>query len=729
MNKQSISLVQINYILLLIIVCSLLVSCDNDLKLFNKKKQSSDPIAEFIDPKHTLKNPSQLDLIPKNQADWRAIKGTGILRIIIPYSHQFNEFLPRKPLAYNNELKLIMRFAEHNGLEAVFVSIKNQANMLSLLDQGYGDVVVANLTILEHKKEKTNYTIPIDYSVEQLVVAQSNNNTFNLEHLKNLKIGAGEHTSFWQTSILLKENSRQDFEVIKLDKALSADNNFSQLVSGKLDAVIVDSNRMSLYAQYRDDIKAVLDLSKKRPIAWAVRKNNPQLLQQLNQYIKTEKLLRYKSDKRPGDLASIKKHHQIRLITRNNASTYFLWKNQLMGFEYDLIKHFAKQQKVSLKVLVAQDFKQMMEWLEQGQGDIISAGLIKTAEREKFSVDFTDPYLFVRELIVQRKDEQAITLLNELHQRTFHVRKSSSYWNTLTVLQEKLSKLDIQFTIKLVPESMETEEIIKHIVDGEYDLTLADSHITDIEKSWHSNLQTSLALTRKQGHRWIVRNNSKNLLAQLNKFIKKEYKQLYYNITYNKYFNNSRMLFTPDNLAQNNGTISPYDKLIKHLSRQYNFDWRLISAQVNKESQFNPKAESWAGAKGLLQVMPRTAHEVGISDLKKPENGLRAGMKYMDWITKQLSSDLPTDVRTWFTLAAYNAGLGHLKDARKLAAQQGLNPDLWFGHVEQAFLLLSKPKYHKKSRYGYVRGIEPVTYIKKIQALFALYNEKHPKKA
>ena len=111
MNKQSISLVQINYILLLIIVCSLLVSCDNDLKLFNKKKQSSDPIAEFIDPKHTLKNPSQLDLIPKNQADWRAIKGTGILRIIIPYSHQFNEFLPRKPLAYNNELKLIMRFA------------------------------------------------------------------------------------------------------------------------------------------------------------------------------------------------------------------------------------------------------------------------------------------------------------------------------------------------------------------------------------------------------------------------------------------------------------------------------------------------------------------------------------------------------------------------------------------------------------------------------------------
>lgn len=91
---------------------------------------------------------------------------------------------------------------------------------------------------------------------------------------------------------------------------------------------------------------------------------------------------------------------------------------------------------------------------------------------------------------------------------------------------------------------------------------------------------------------------------------------MFYNITYNKFFKNSRNLFDSDNLAKNNKMISPSDDLIKSLAMEYNFDWRLIAAQVNKESQFKPKAKSWAGAQGLLQVMPRTAREVGITDLE-----------------------------------------------------------------------------------------------------------------
>ena len=129
--------------------------------------------------------------------------------------------------------------------------------------------------------------------------------------------------------------------------------------------------------------------------------------------------------------------------------------------------------------------------------------------------------------------------------------------------------------------------------------------------------------------------------------------------------------------------------------------------------------------------MPRTARQVGVNvnKLNIPENGIKAGLKYMQWISEQLSDELPADVKTWFTLAAYNAGLGHLKDARNLARKKGLNPDRWFGHVEKAFLLLSKPEYHKKSRYGYVRGREPVNYVKHIQALYELYSKKHPLEA
>ncbi len=716
-------------VLLLTLSILLLNACTDEAE--NKKNSTVQKTSVIEAPQTFTFSSEQNNSTEVSTKDWKAIKESEIIRIIVPYSFQKNNFIPIQSSSYGNELRSILNFAEEHKLRPVFISTREFSNMLPLLEAGSGDVVIANLTITETRKERINFTIPVIHSIEQLVVSSSFNKKITLDTLGNLKIGVRENTSFWETlaDLNTQQTNDQEIQIIKLDDKLSAEDKFNLIVQGEVDAVIEDSNRLKLFMSYRKDIKTVIDLGKERPIAWAVRKNNPELLKRLNRYIKTEKLLQHLPDIRFGDLDIIKKQRQLRLITRNNASTYFLWKNQLMGFEYDLIKQFAKQQKVSLKVLVANDFEQMNDWLIQGYGDIASAGLIKIADREKLPLQFTEPYLYVQELIVQRKNDKTINSLSDLAQRTFYVRKSSSYFNTLQRLQNKLNSEGIHFSIEAVPETMETEEIIKNVISGKYDITLADSPIIAIEESWHSELKISLPLTGEQGQRWLVRKTDNLLLNELNKFIKKEYKQLFYNITYNKYYKNSRKLFDEKKRDKNDKTISPYDPLIKSLAKEYDFDWRLIAAQINKESQFNPNAKSWAGAKGLLQVMPRTAREVGIDDLEKPENGLRAGLKYMAWIDAQLSNELPADVQVWFTLAAYNAGLGHLKDARSLAAKEGLNPDRWFGNVEKTFLLLSKPKYHKKARYGYVRGIEPVTYVKQIQALYELYSNKHPDEA
>lgn len=660
--------------------------------------------------------------------DWEQILARGMLRIIVPHSFQEDDILPRNSISYNSELKSIIRFAESYNLTPVFISSKNFSKLLPSLQQGLGDIVIANLAITEDRKQIINFTNPVAHVIEQLVVEQSFNKNISLEQLGDLKIGVRPKTSFWETVNALKKEQK-GVQIVRLDDKITAEEKFNKLTSGEIDAVVEDSNRLALFQEYRKDIKAIVDLGTERPTAWAVRKNNPDLLKQLNRFIKTEKLLQHLPDSRLGDLDSIKKNRQLRLITRNNASTYFMWKNQLMGFEYELIKQFAKEQKVNLKVLVADNYEQMFHWLEQGYGDIISAGLIKTPERARFAVGFSEPYLFVQEIIIQKNNEKPILSNRGLQGRTFYVRQSSSYWRTLKKLQKQLRPDGIEFFIKTVSETMETEEIIKEVISGNYDLTLADSHIVAIEKSWHSGLQASFALTGEQGHRWLVRKTNQSLLKQLNQFIKTNYKGLFYNIIYNKYFKNSRNLFDAEKRDLNDKHISIYDHLIKSLAKEYHFDWRLLAAQVNKESQFNPKAESWTGAKGLLQVMPRTAREVGISNLDTPGNGLRAGVKYMAWINDQLSDELPADVQVWFTLAAYNAGLGHLKDARILAKKQGLNPDRWFGHVDQAFLLLAKPEYYKKARYGYVRGTEPVSYVKQIQALYELYSKKHPDEA
>lgn len=703
----------LHYFIISALLILLLTSCSDESK---ESAEANQPLIKEI-----------------SLSDWDGIKKNRTLRIITPFNSQHNEYLRTKSINYTNELKFIVNFCEANNLTPWLIPIRDFSALLPALEEGLGDVVAANLTITENRKKNINFTFPVFHSIEQLIVAKSSNKKLTLKKLFNLnkpmKIGVRKHTSFWDTITEIKSKQKKEQEtlhIVELNKRITTDERLNKVVSGELDAVVEDSNSLIRITEYRQDIKVAFDLGKERPIAWGVRKNNPELLKRLNQYIKTEKLRQRLPEIRFGDLDTIKKNKQLRLITRNNASTYFLWKNQLMGFEYDLIKEFAKQQKVSLEILVADDLKQMIEWLDSGYGDIISAGLIKTLERKKLPILFSEPYLFVKEIIVQRKGEKAIKSYEDLDKRTFFVRKSSSYWNTLNSFQSQLKILGINFSIEFVPENMETEEIIAMVLNRSYDLTLADSHIIDIERSWQNNIQPSLPLTGTHGQRWLVRKESKKLVKALNKFIKKQYKSLFYNVTYNKYFNNSRSLFDETTRKDHEKQISPYDDLIKSLSKEYNFDWRLIAAQINKESRFNPKAKSWAGARGLLQVMPRTAKEVGISNLYKPENGLRAGLKYMAWINEQLSDELPADVQVWFTLAAYNAGLGHLRDARNLARKQGLNPDRWFGHVEKAFLLLSKPKHHKKSRYGYVRGIEPVTYIKKIQAVYELYSIKHP---
>ena len=156
-------------------------------------------------------------------------------------------------------------------------------------------------------------------------------------------------------------------------------------------------------------------------------------------------------------------------------------------------------------------------------------------------------------------------------------------------------------------------------------------------------------------------------------------------------------------------------------AKQYGFDWRLIVSQMYQESRFNPQARSWAGAVGLMQVLPRTARSIGFHDVKPPELGIHAGVKYLDWVRERFDSELPVEIRTWFALAAYNAGHGHVRDARRLARKQGLNPDRWFGHVEQAIQLLAKRKYARQARHGYCRGSEPVQYVREIKRRYEAY--------
>ncbi|MCW9047227.1 MAG: transporter substrate-binding domain-containing protein [Gammaproteobacteria bacterium] len=528
-----------------------------------------------------------------------------------------------------------------------------------------------------------------------------------------------EKSSFQETLENLQKK-QADIKTRVLPGHLSSDQIIDQLVSKKIDLAIMDSNILDVLAGYRDDFKASLALSKDRPLAWGIRKNNPELLNTVNQFLTHEKLTERHESIFTDDLDSIKKRKTLRVITRNNAASYFLWRGELLGFEYELVRAFAKQHKLRLEIISAPSHEAQIPMLLEGKGDIIASFLTITEKRKDLGVVFSTAHHKASEIIVTRVDDNSIQTVEDLAGRSIFVRKSSAYWETLQALKES----GLKFKLLAAPENMETEEIIAQVANGTYDLTLADNHLLDIELTWRDDIQAALVIGEIRENAWAMRNNNPLLVSAVNQFIKKQYRSLFYNITYDKYFKNARNIKKHRNQRVDlnpDGTLSPYDTLVKKYALKFEFDWRLIIAQMYQESRFNPKAKSWVGAQGLMQVMPRTAKEMGISNLKQPESGINAGVQYLNWVRDRFEPELNVKDRMWFTLAAYNAGQGHVKDARRLARQQGLNPDKWFDHVEKAMLLLSNKKFYRKARHGYVRGREPVKYVREIRNRYRAY--------
>ena len=271
------------------------------------------------------------------------------------------------------------------------------------------------------------------------------------------------------------------------------------------------------------------------------------------------------------------------------------------------------------------------------------------------------------------------------------------------------------------PESMETEAIMAAVAEGTYDLTVADSHLLELEMTIRDDLRGLLQISESVPHGWAVHPDNEALLAAMNQFIRQNYKGLFYNVTWKKYFERPDQYEGGWEEAARNERLSPYDDLVRELAEGTRWDWRLIVAQMYQESRFDPRAKSWAGARGLMQVLPRTARELGISDLEDPRSGITAGLLYLDWVWERFPSTLHPAERTWFTLAGYNAGHGHVRDARRLARQLGLDANRWFDNVEVAMLKLSQAEYARQARHGFVRGREPVEYVRGIRERYRAY--------
>ena len=651
--------------------------------------------------------------------DLKQLRQHNKLRILLPRLSADIDYLPRSGLPIHYETELANRFALKIGLEPVWIYVDKFEQLIPTLLSGQGDLIAANFTVTDERKQQLAFTVPIATVKEQLVT-RADDQIKELGDLVGREIAVQKSTSFWGTAQkIVRQYPGVQIDV--LPEELSVEEIVNAVANRKLDTTIADSNFLSAVLPTLDKIKIPLDVSGERPVAWAVRPNALQLKEALDKFLSHEKLTARTQATYKEDLPLLKERKVLRVLTRNNAATYFLWRGELMGFEYELAREFARRQGMRVEMIVAPTRQDLFTWLREGRGDMIAANLTILPEREAQGIRYSRGYNTVKEVVVTRKNDDSLKTLADLQGRTVYVRPSSSYWRTLAEMVNQGMKIKLV----AVPESMETEDIIEKVADGDYDVTIADSHIVDVELSWRDDeIKVAFELEGVIEHGWVVREDSPLLLNAVNTFIKKEYKGLFYNLAKQKYFQKpeqiKQRLEERVDTAQG-GKLSPYDPLAKRYAEQYGFDWRLIVSQMYQESRFDPKAESWAGALGLMQILPRTAKELGEKNLRRPENGIRAGIKYLDWLRDRFEPELAVKDRMWFVLASFNAGVGHVKDARRLAKKLGLNPNRWFNNVEKAMLLLSRREHATKAQHGFVRGIEPVNYVRQIRDRYEAY--------
>ena len=657
----------------------------------------------------------QTSIAQNNTRDLADIRKEGVLKILVPMDLGETIYLPRSGSPVDAQRQRAEQFAKSIGVKTKLVPVYEFRKMIPMLLSGRGDLIAANLTVTPERQKQIAFTVPFTHVYEQIITA-SNLVIRDASELQGKKVVADPATSFWANLQALKKKYPA-IELIRAPPGLTDEDIIDRVARGVYDATVRDSNIANMYLAYRDDIRTNVSISGERDIAWGVQPNAPQLLAAINQFLHKEHLTQPSIQNSTEDWPAITKRKVLRVLLRNNNYSYYLWRGELMGFEYEMLKHFADLHKLRLEVIIPPSRDSLLSWLRAGRGDIAAGFLNPDISPKEDGILFTRPYHYAPQVLVSR-DTDPIKELAQLNHRRIVIPPDSIYTKTI----EKLQNDGLQIQTEAAPDNMDTEELIAAVGKGTYPLTLAEEHLVKLTMESNPGIKIAFPVTQDQPHAWAVRGNNRELLKQLNQYIKKEYKGLFYNITYNKYFNKPvRKLAHKPAQKKKSKQLSPFDPLVKQLAQEYDFDWRLLTSQMYQESRFNPRARSEAGAQGLMQVLPITATQMGFDDLRKPEVGLHAGIKYLHWLRERFEMDIPVLDRIWFALAAYNAGLGHVLDARRLAEQQGLDPNRWFNQVEKAMQLLSKPKYADKARHGYVNSSEVIRYVQSIRDRYHAY--------
>lgn len=429
----------------------------------------------------------------------------------------------------------------------------------------------------------------------------------------------------------------------------------------------------------------------------------------------------------PSVLQQIKKSGELVIITRNNPTTFYEGPSGATGFEYDLAKLFADYLGVHLKIKTPSKFSDILPAVTRREAHIAAAGLTITEARKKY-VRFGPSYMEIKQQLVYRSGTKPPKIIDDIKDGRIEVIAESSH-------AERIRQLSHETNIDWYENpDVDSEELLSLVSEKKLDFTIADSHEISMNQHFYPELRVAFDLSAPQQLAWAFPKgkddslyNEANIFfadiknsGMLDQLIERHYGHL----------QNFDYVGTRKFLRHVDQRLVKYEQTFKQAARNYDIDWRFLASIGYQESHWNPRAISPTGVRGIMMLTRTTAADMGIRNRIDPANSIRGGARYFHQLKNRLSDDIREPDRTWFALAAYNMGLGHVRDAREITGQLGGDPDKWLD-VKKALPLLMQKRFHSQTRHGYARGKEALQYVENIRSyydiLVRLHDSKKPK--
>lgn len=418
-------------------------------------------------------------------------------------------------------------------------------------------------------------------------------------------------------------------------------------------------------------------------------------------------------DPTPSKLEKVMKRGELIVATRNSPTTYFESAHGLAGIEYELARNFAESLGIKVKFVVNDNLKEISELIASGKVDIAAAGLSVTPEREDY-LRFAPAYQQITSKLVFKQGQKWPRNIKQLNGE-LRVLAHSSFSQEL--LEQKAFTPELHWS-----ETSEhsSEELLMMVLDETIDYTIVDSTELDLNRRFHPELAVAFTIGKPQDLAWaLAKTDDYSLFTKVIEFFGNQKSSGRISQLVEKYYGHVEHFDYVGARTFHRATQEKLDTYKDFFveSAGEDLDWRLLAAVSYQESHWRPKAKSPTGVRGMMMLTLNTAKQLGINNRLDPKQSIQGGAQYLRKILKRVPERITEPDRTWFALAGYNVGWGHVEDARIITQKQGGNPDQW-SDVKERLPLLQKKRWYKNTKYGYARGEEPVKYVTNIRRYY-----------